>query len=60
LNYLAGFSNLQTVRRNGLRRYNNQDYSVLTAVLTAGNINGKQRDVWQVNIDMNNYEDVRQ
>ncbi len=43
--YLAGFSNLQTVGRNGLHKYNNQDHSMLTAMLAVRNLLGEQHDV---------------
>ena len=33
--YLQTFENLQTVGRNGMHRYNNQDHSMLTAILAA-------------------------
>ena len=44
---------LHLVGRNGMHKYNNQDHSMMTALLTAENILcGKQRwDVWQVNQD---------
>jgi len=56
-NYLAGFSNLQTVGRNGLHRYNNQDHSMLTAIYAARNIIGERNDVWSVNTEMEYHED---
>ncbi|MBL7076637.1 MAG: NAD(P)/FAD-dependent oxidoreductase [Kiritimatiellae bacterium] len=49
--YLAGFENLQTIGRNGLHRYNNQDHSMLTGVYAARNIMGATHDVWSVNVD---------
>ncbi len=44
---------LHVVGRNGMHQYNNQDHSMMTAILTARNIlAGKQiYDVWQVNQD---------
>lgn len=32
-NYIEGFENLQTIGRNGMYQYNNQDHSMLTALL---------------------------
>ncbi|MGH9768014.1 MAG: NAD(P)/FAD-dependent oxidoreductase, partial [Blastocatellia bacterium] len=58
-NYLESFSNLQTVGRNGLHRYNNQDHSMLTAVYAARNIVGEQNDVWAVNTEMEYHETER-
>ncbi len=59
-NYLETFANLQTVGRNGLHRYNNQDHSMLTAVYAARNIVGEKNDVWSVNTEMEYHEEVRQ
>ena len=56
-NYLQGFENLQTVGRNGLHRYNNQDHSMLTAVYAARNIMGEAKDVWNVNTEREYHED---
>jgi protoporphyrinogen oxidase len=58
-NYLESLSNLQTVGRNGLHRYNNQDHSMLTAVYAARNIVGEKNDVWSVNTEMEYHEEVR-
>lgn len=45
--------NLHVVGRNGMHQYNNQDHSMMTAMLTARNIQegGKPYDVWRVNQD---------
>jgi len=44
--YLRAFSNLQTVGRNGLHRYNNMDHSMLTGIMAAENIGGGSHDLW--------------
>ena len=51
--FLAEVPNLQLVGRNGMHRYNNQDHSMLTAMLAARNIvAGRPRyDLWKVNAD---------
>ncbi|WP_040695479.1 NAD(P)/FAD-dependent oxidoreductase [Nodosilinea nodulosa] len=49
--YITTFENLQTVGRNGMHRYNNQDHSMLTAILAARNILGENHDLWDVNVD---------
>jgi protoporphyrinogen oxidase len=55
--FLAGVPNLQLVGRNGMHRYNNQDHSMLTAMLAARNIvsaetgSGVRYDLWKVNSD---------
>ncbi|MDE3050276.1 MAG: FAD-dependent oxidoreductase, partial [Nitrospirota bacterium] len=57
--YLEMFSNLQTIGRNGLHRYNNQDHSMLTGVYAAGNILGERHDVWSVNTEKEYHEEER-
>jgi protoporphyrinogen oxidase len=57
--YLAGFANLQTVGRNGLHKYNNQDHSMLTAMLAVRNLLGEQHDVWNVNTERSYHEEMR-
>ena len=54
--YVDGFINLQTVGRNGLHRYNNQDHSMMTGVYAARNIMGESLDVWAVNTDKSYHE----
>ena len=54
--YLAGFTNLQTMGRNGLHRYNNQDHSMLTALYAVRNILGENLDVWDINVDESYHE----
>lgn len=54
--YLERFTNLQTIGRNGMHRYNNQDHSMLTGLLATQNILGKQHDLWQVNTERSYYE----
>jgi protoporphyrinogen oxidase len=55
--YLESFSNLQTIGRNGLHRYNNQDHSMLTGIYAARNIAGERYDVWSVNTEETYHED---
>jgi protoporphyrinogen oxidase len=56
--WLANFRNLQTVGRNGMHRYNNQDHSMLTAMLAVDNILGGVNDLWSVNVDQDYHEEV--
>jgi protoporphyrinogen oxidase len=49
--FFASVPNLQPVGRNGMHRYNNQDHSMLTAVLAVRNILGESHDLWHVNTD---------
>ena len=55
-NYISSFDNLQTVGRNGMHRYNNQDHSMLTSLLAARNIVGENHDVWNVNVERSYHE----
>ena len=56
--YFDSIPNLQLVGRNGMHRYNNQDHSMLTAMLAVQNINGASYDLWKVNDDDNYHEEV--
>ena len=48
---------MHPVGRNGMHRYNNQDHSMLTAMLTAENIaHGAGHDVWSVNVEQDYHE----
>lgn len=50
--WLANFSNLQQVGRNGLHRYNNSDHSMLTSIRAVENIlDGTDHDLWEVNAE---------
>jgi protoporphyrinogen oxidase len=45
--------NVHPVGRNGMHRYNNQDHSMLTAMLTVDNILGRgDHDIWSVNVEV--------
>jgi protoporphyrinogen oxidase len=49
--------NVHPVGRNGMHRYNNQDHSMYTAMLTAENIaTGSDHDVWSVNVEEEYHE----
>jgi len=48
----AEVPNVHAVGRNGMHKYNNQDHSMYTAMLTVENIvDGAQHDIWAVNVD---------
>ena len=51
-------SNLQLVGRNGMHKYNNQDHSMLTAMLAVENIQGASHDLWSVNADEDYHEEI--
>jgi protoporphyrinogen oxidase len=57
----AEMSNLQLVGRNGMHHYNNQDHSMMTALLAARNIAlGTDHDPWKVNTDAEYHEESRE
>ena len=59
--YLAGsLPNLHVAGRNGMHKYNNQDHSMMTALLVARRIAmGAMLDPWKVNADAVYHEDIR-
>jgi protoporphyrinogen oxidase len=54
--WLGGLENFQTVGRNGLHRYNNQDHSMLTAMLAVRNLTGGKHNLWDVNVERSYHE----
>ena len=54
----SNFPNLHLVGRNGMHKYNNQDHSMMTAMLTAKNIIAGEQlfDPWLVNQDAEYHE----
>jgi protoporphyrinogen oxidase len=57
-NFVDGLGNLQLVGRKGMHKYNNQDHSMLTAMLAARNILGENHDLWAVNVDEEYHEEI--
>ncbi|GIU83438.1 MAG: hypothetical protein KatS3mg008_0213 [Acidimicrobiales bacterium] len=55
----TALTNFHPVGRNGMHRYNNQDHSMLTAMLSVENIFGADHDVWSVNVEEDYHEEVR-
>ncbi|MGH2535801.1 MAG: NAD(P)/FAD-dependent oxidoreductase [Candidatus Promineifilaceae bacterium] len=56
--WLEGMGNLQTIGRNGLHRYDNQDHAMLTGLLAARNLlYGERNDVWAVNAEGEYHEE---
>ena len=57
--YLDRFENLFLVGRNGMHKYNNQDHSMLTAMVAVDKIvagNADKAEIWQVNTEMEYHE----
>jgi protoporphyrinogen oxidase len=50
-------TNVHPVGRNGMHRYNNQDHSMYTAMLSVENIFGARHDVWSVNVEEEYHEE---
>jgi protoporphyrinogen oxidase len=55
---LEGFANLRVVGRNGMHKYNNQDHSMMTAILAVKNLGGGQFNLWNVNTDAEYHEEA--
>jgi protoporphyrinogen oxidase len=58
--YLDTIPNLQLVGRNGMHKYNNQDHSMLTAMMAVWNLQGASHDLWSVNSDFDYHEEIQQ
>ena len=54
----AHVPNVHPVGRNGMHKYNNQDHSMMTAILTVENIaDGARHDIWSVNVEEEYHEE---
>jgi hypothetical protein len=53
----ANLPNVYPCGRNGMHKYNNQDHSMLTAMLSVENIGGAEHDVWAVNVEADYLEE---
>ncbi|HEX9886976.1 MAG TPA: NAD(P)/FAD-dependent oxidoreductase [Longimicrobiales bacterium] len=54
--FLDTIENLDTIGRNGMHRYNNQDHSMVTGLLAVRNLYGESHDLWSVNMERSFYE----
>ena len=57
--HIDPIGNLHTVGRNGMHKYNNQDHSMLTAMMAVWNMQGASHDIWAVNTDYEYHEEQR-
>lgn len=58
--FLAQFDNFQTIGRNGLHRYNNQDHAMLTGMLAVRNmLFGERNNLWVVNGEEIYHEEIQ-
>ena len=58
--YVDGFENLFLIGRNGMHRYNNQDHSMLAAMVAVDNISSgrmAKEAVWEVNTESDFHEE---
>jgi protoporphyrinogen oxidase len=58
--YVDGFENLFLLGRNGMHRYNNQDHSMLTAMVAVDNIlagDTQKANLWAVNTEQEYHEE---
>lgn len=61
--FMEKIPNLYLIGRNGMHRYNNQDHSMLTAMLAVDNIIAGRTDtanLWEVNLDMVYHEEKKE
>ncbi len=59
--YIESLENLQTIGRNGLHRYNNQDHAMLTGILAVRNLlDGEVNDIWKVNAEQEYHEEMKE
>lgn len=57
--FVDGLENFQTIGRNGLHRYNNQDHAMMTGMLAARNLTaGEKNDLWSVNTEQEYHEEA--
>ncbi len=60
--YLDRFRNLFLIGRNGMHRYNNQDHSMLTAMVAVENIAAgieTKDNIWSVNVEQEYHETIQ-
>jgi protoporphyrinogen oxidase len=55
----ANASNVYPVGRNGMHKYNNQDHSMYTAMLSVENMLGANHDIWAVNVEEEYHEEAK-
>ena len=55
--FLSSLKNLFCCGRNGQHRYNNQDHSMMTALLAVKNILGENHNIWDVNVEEEYHEE---
>jgi protoporphyrinogen oxidase len=57
--FVDELENFQTIGRNGLHRYNNQDHAMMTGIFAARNLMfGERNDLWSVNTELDYHEEA--
>ena len=56
---LERLTNLYTIGRNGMHRYNNMDHSMITGIMAARNTLGSHHDLWSVNEEQEYIEEAQ-
>jgi protoporphyrinogen oxidase len=57
--FIDPIPNLHTVGRNGMHKYNNQDHSMLAAMMAVENMHGAAYNIWDVNTDFDYHEEQK-
>ena len=57
--FIDPIPNLHTVGRNGMHKYNNQDHSMLAAMMAVWNMQGASHNIWDVNTDFEYHEEQK-
>jgi protoporphyrinogen oxidase len=58
--FIDPIPNLHTVGRNGMHKYNNQDHSMLAAMMAVSNMQGTtSHNLWDVNTDFDYHEEQK-
>lgn len=57
--YIQGITNLQTVGRAAMHRYNNQDHSMMAGMLAVKNYFGEKHALWNINTERSCYEEFQ-
>jgi hypothetical protein len=59
VHYMDRYENLFLLGRNGMHKYNNQDHSMLTAMVAVDNIlagNMNKQNLWEINTEQEYHE----
>ena len=57
--FLAQLTNFHTIGRNGMHKYNNQDHSMMAALMAVRTTQGQTADAWDIETELDYLEDQR-